>query len=245
MTDWPATLLAQHLAREPYPSIVAADPRLDFASAYAIQRAYVALRNEPIAGFKAALTASQAQASMGVDVPIVGVLFESGARSPGKIDTAPYNVLLETELGFHADRAITQSVTEATVLTHFGTVSPMIEVACPNLSGKPNGLDLVATNSASFGYIAGQPVAADAIDVDAQALQLTHNGDIVLTGRSDEIMAGQRSALAWLVNQVIDLGYAISEGDLFMTGSVGGMYPGKTGVYAAEFGALGSIEFEI
>ena len=76
-------------------------------------------------------------------------------------------------------------------------------------------------------------------------VSLTCEGTTLLQGETGEVLAGQRHALAWLINQVLLRGYSIEAGQIFMTGSIGGMYPAKPGNYRADFGLLGTLEFSI
>ena len=55
------------------------------------------------------------------------------------------------------------------------------------------------------------------------------------------VMAGQRDALIWLINQILAQGYELRPGHVLMTGSIGSMHPGKAGRYRADFGALGGL----
>jgi 2-keto-4-pentenoate hydratase len=244
MSDWPQKFLHAFSELHHYESISAAyDLSLD--DAYDVQHQFVSLRKEPVTGFKAALTAPQAQQVMGISEPIVGVLFSSGdfpAKRPLKLNK---QALLETELGFKAAGDITSAVTPDNVFDHISTCLPMIEVASPNLATKPNGLDLVATNAASYGYITGAESALDTSTIDQLHVSLNFEGAQLQAGISAEVLGSQRTALVWLINQVLQRGYNIAAGHLFMTGAIGGMQPAKPGNYRAEFGDLGNIEFEI
>ena len=105
----------------------------------------------------------------------------------------------------------------------------MIEIASPNLATKPNGLDLVATNSASYGYIVGEKHPADT-PLDDLSVRLTKGGETLLAGSAGEVLDGQIQALTWLVNQTLARGYEILPGHLLMTGSIGGMTPACSAV---------------
>jgi len=244
MSDWPQKFLHAFSERHHYDSVSAAHDELTLDDAYDIQHRFVALRKEPVTGYKAALTAPAAQQAMGIDVPIVGVLFGDGDFSGTKPIRLHGQALLETEIGFIADAAIRQVVTEDTVLDFFSRCLPMIEVASPNLATKPNGLDLVATNSASYGYIKGSVQAVDQ-DLDELAVSLRQQDQTLLRGSTGEVLGGQLQALVWLVNQAQARGYQIDAGHLMMTGSIGGMCPAAPGAYSADFGRLGQISFEI
>ncbi|MEM7002162.1 MAG: hypothetical protein AAF529_15335 [Pseudomonadota bacterium] len=245
MNDWAQRFLAAHKKGQPYDllSAEAADPNVQ--QAYAIQKAYVALRDTPISGYKAALTAPAAQAPMGVDEAITGVLFANGALD----NTLPINLtqacLLETEIGFVASQAIDAPITADQAFALCQVCLPMIEVASPNLAGKPSGIDLIATNSASFAYIRGATAETADFDIDDLTVSLSTGQQTLWQTAAGVVRSGQKQALTWLINSVLAQGLQIEPGHIFMTGSIGGMHPAKPGDYTAEFGALGTINFSI
>jgi 2-keto-4-pentenoate hydratase len=71
------------------------------------------------------------------------------------------------------------------------------------------------------------------------------DGELLQSGGSAEVLGSQRTALVWLINQILARGYTIAAGHLLMTGAIGGMQPAKPGNYSAEFGDLGAIDFKI
>ncbi|NKB99804.1 MAG: hypothetical protein GKR90_15090 [Pseudomonadales bacterium] len=232
-------------AQTPYPSFVEqiSDPTVD--AAYTEQQEFVKAQNRDITGYKAALTAPPAQQAMGIDSPVFGVLFDDGRASPGAQIAVPGGGVLETELGFTLAQDITTPVSPDSVLEKMDNCKIMIEVARPNLPGKPNGLDLIATNSASFRFIEGGSFNPLATEVDEIETSLEFSGERVFNGRSGDVMSGQRAALAWLINSLLTVGYELTAGNILMTGSVGGIAPTKPGDYRGDFGSLGDIPFSI
>ena len=83
------------------------------------------------------------------------------------------------------------------------------------------------------------------MDLDVIPVSLRCDDTTLLEGETGEVLAGQRHALAWLINQVLLRGYSIEAGQIFMTGSIGGMYPAKPGDYRADFAQLGTLTFSI
>ena len=245
MSDWPQKFLHAYKELHHYDSITAEQEGLSLDDAYDVQHRYVHLRDEAISGFKAALTAPQAQAVMGINVPIIGALFASGAFDAGEPIELDKNALLETEIGFRLSGDVQTPVTEADVLERVDVCLPMIEIASPNLATKPNGLDLIATNAASYGYLAGPAANVDPAAIDSYDACLVKGEETLLEGSSAEVLGGQRQALAFLINEVLARGYTLTSGQILMTGSIGGMVPAQPGQYEATFGDLGSISFEI
>ena len=242
--------LSAHSANERYeaPSAVAA---LDMDEAYAVQRAFNALRGarDRIAGYKSAANAEALQRALGLPGPITGMLFASGERAVGStVRRADYRTLLiETELGFRAARRITapvKSIAELRAATT--TCTPMIELADPGFDrARMTGTDLIAANAASAGFIGGRAVSVGDIDVNEVRVHLRRDGETLHAARSGDLMEDQWQALTWLVNRVVELGYVIEAGHLLMTGALGGAHPAAPGKYAADFSALGVIDFEV
>ena len=229
----------------------AADNPLSMADALTIQRGFVELHSmiDDVTGYKSAANAQALQTALGLNEPIVGALFGRGERKMGdRLERTTYRTLLiETELGFRAARKIDTSITSVAELrSAMSTCVPMIELADPGFGRtRFTGLDLIAANSASAGYICGKPQLADRIDVNGIQIRLSRDGTTLYEARSGDLFGDQWQALLWLVNKVIDAGYVINPGLLFMTGALGGAHPALPGEYLAEFGALGDVRFHV
>lgn len=246
--------LQQLRNQQPYRSLTAEYPEATITDAYRLQRAFVAALAEAgdwgqIVGYKAALTAPQAQQMMGTSKPVIGVLFSGGARSPAPTVTIDRPVMLETELGFRLSTAVTAPMNVTALPGHVAAVLPVLELAAPNLAARPNAPDLIASNTATYGFIPGAAQAADglqaagAADLDKLTVALAHDDIVLHSEVAGSIMHGQWQALAWLINEVLEQGYALHPDHLLMTGSIGAPHVGKPGKYRAQYGQLGAIEF--
>lgn len=217
--------------------------------AYAVQRAFNALRTEPPIGFKAAADARPLQTALGLSGPITGALFATGERPAGSaVRCADYRTLLvETELGFRAARRIdaaVKSVAELRAATT--TCTPMIELADPGFDrNRMRGTDHIAANSASAGFMRGRASGLNEVDVNGVQVSFERDGELLHEARSTDLMGDQWEALKWLVNRVIEVGYVINAGHLLMTGSLGPAHPAAPGHYVADFSQLGVIEFDV
>lgn len=245
--DFRTTLIEAWNARETYPVYTETQPNPTLRDAYATQYSFVMEltenHDEEIAGFKGALTAPQAQAAMGIDEPILGVLLESGRAEKGV--SPEFAAILETELGYRVHSDILSPVKPADVFNYVESVMPMMEIAAPNLPGRPTGMDLVASNSASYAYLEGPVYSLAHVEVDGVQTRLSSGAETLFSGSSGEVMGGQANALAWLINQALDVGYEVKAGYLFMTGSIGGMAPAGPGTYSAEFTGFEPLNLEI
>lgn len=242
MKDWADHFVQALAQQQTFNSVEASHPGLSLSQAYQLQRQCINLLGTPVIGFKAALTAPAAQQAMGIDAPIVGALLADGRFTADITHTLQRQALLETEFGFKLKGDILQPVNADSVMANVASCHAMIEVASPNLSNKPSGLDLIATNSASFGYVLGAAIDLPSINIDQIAVSLKHNGELCFSGHGADVMGGQASALAWLINEVLSIGYPIRAGHLLMTGSIGGMQPARPGHYEAEFSGVERLQ---
>ena len=261
MTDsehnaWLEAALANTLAGEPVENITISSSKIGIHDAYALQRKLVAKLESNggwggVYGYKAALTAVPAQQAMGINEPIIGVVFEHAAYQADSATTVATDrlVLLETEVGFTLRKEITAPVAKDDVFDAIACCSGMIELASPNLQQRPTGVDLIANNAASYGCISGASAAYSTdIDIDALPVSLTcidAEQQALHTAMAGSVMAGQRDALIWLINQILAQGYELRPGHVLMTGSIGSMHPGKAGRYRADFDALGELTFAL
>lgn len=253
---WLDITLNNVLVAKPIENISLTLPDLTTEAAYHLQHQLITRLQAnggwgEIYGYKAALTAQAAQDAMGIDEPIIGALFQHGAQE-ANVQTAiqaDRPVLLETELGFTLSKAITEPVSADNVLDSVSECRGMIELAAPNLQQRPSSIDLISSNSASYGCLATDTGFKPAeIDLDALEVSLTRLGSADETLHSvpaGTVMQGQLNALAWLVNTVLAKGYTLAAGHVLMTGSIGNMHPGSPGGYQAGFGALGELTFTL
>ena len=143
MTDsehnaWLEAALANTLAGEPVENITISSNEIGIHDAYALQRELVGRLEShggwgDVYGYKAALTAEPAQQAMGINEPIIGVLFEHAAYQADSATTVATDrlVLLETEVGFTLRKEITAPVAKDDVFDAIACCSGMIELASP------------------------------------------------------------------------------------------------------------------
>ncbi len=249
MTAWGDQYIQALRAQTPFAGARASGAALSLQDAYALQAECVAActgqLGKTVRGYKAALTAAAAQQAMDVDTPIAGVLFSDGEVSPDSSFTPARAALLETELGYTLREGVTRPVDTAQAESLIASCHPMMEIASPNLSGKPGGIDLVAANSAAYAYVQGPALALQTAALDTLEVSLHGPQGECFSGRGGEVMQGQAAALAWLINRVLESGYPVEPGHLFMTGSIGGIVPAAPGTYVARFGNLQELVLTI
>lgn len=243
-------LLAAHQAGRSIPRLSAERPALDLKEAYRIQKAYVEKRlaGDRIAGFKAGITSTAAQARFGVPGPVSGVLFDSGRSGPKAERKGARRMMIEAEIGFVVGKKLTRPVRdEAELRAAVRAVLPVVEL--PDLGfddpGRLTGPDVAAANVGSFRFIPGKERFPEGVELRSVPVTLTRGKRGLGSGRGSDVMGDPWRAARWVVNRVVEQGYVIEPGHVIITGALGGMHPGRPGKYAADYGDLGRIEFEI
>jgi|TARA_B110000971_G_C19945566_1_gene470878 2-keto-4-pentenoate hydratase len=251
MLNWSSTLLTSLQNDQPYPNLSREFPDASVEDAYAVQKQFVRQLEQSkqwgnIVGFKAAVTAPQAQQAMGIEAGIMGVLFENGAREANSTLNLDRPVLFETEIGFVVGKTISTPVTVDNVAEYIRAYMPVIELAAPNLTQRPNGVDIIAANSASYAFIKGTQVTSKiSAEIDAIEIRQQQNNEELYCVQAGAIMAGQIDALTWLINEVLSQDYVIQPEQFLITGTIGPMVPAKPGNYKADFAQLGEIKFTV
>lgn len=237
-------------AAMPLPHVI--DETLTIESAYRIQTRIVRreLNGAQPAGYKAGLTSALAQTRFHASAPVAGVLMQEGRRHSG--DTLRLSELrglnIETEVALRIGTPIRTRLDSIDELQrHVDGIAPAIEL--PNLDyqapAQLNALDIVATNVAAAAYIFGEFVAPDRRDPNDVRPRLVCNGEEINAGDARDAMGDQWQAALWLVNTVIEQGWAIQAGQVLMTGALGRMVPAQPAQCVATYGEWGTIGFNI
>lgn len=232
----------------PMPQLSAAHPDAALVEAYAVQRCFVAeaFGTDPVAGYKAA-----GVGSLEADHPLVAVIPASADYAgPGTIiidleDGAPRHV--ETEIGYRFHRAVTAPVDTVEALRAcVDAVSAVIELPGGAVEAfRPvTGADLVAWNINGKFMIVGPGRDPSGVDPDAVDISLTLDGTVINTARGDLAASGQWPTLLKTVNHLVAQGYVIAPGQVISNGALGKINRARAGNYHADFGILGTIEFE-
>jgi len=242
-------LWLSHRDNQLIPLVSSSQPDLSVKQAYLVQADYVKKRltHDKVAGFKAGLTSSAAQHKFNVNQALSGVLFASGDFSATEsIQLSQFKrLMLETEIGFEIDKAITSLITnQAELKQHIKAVFPVIELPDIGFTSKPKGIDIIAANVGAAAFIKGKPITDFAdLDLNALTVSLTKNGQVVNTGKGHNALGNQWQAALWLVNRIIEQGWTLEPGQFLITGAMGKMIQAEPGDYLADFGELGQIAF--
>ncbi|MXZ55559.1 MAG: hypothetical protein F4227_03235 [Gammaproteobacteria bacterium] len=209
---------------------------LTVAEAYEIQNRVVAkFEDDSIIGLKAGLTSAGSQESIGVPHPILGRLFASGRLFSGTTLPIIPDRFLECEIGICLDESGDPS-----------SVCPVIELPriAFGLSAEVTGPNLIACNVAADSYILGDCVESPT-SFDDRSVELKRDGKTLYQAKLTEPLGGPSESLAWMINESQSRRFSIPNEALMLTGACGGIHPASPGSYVADYGSLGSVEFEI
>ena len=236
-----------------------AHPGMTIADAYAVQRAWVALKiaeGRRLVGHKIGLTSRAMQMSSQIDEPDFGDLLEdmfftAGATVPAGRFIVPR---VELELAFVLDRPLQgPGCTLDAVLAATAHVIPAIEIidarieSLDRATGAPRRVtDTIADNAANAGVVLGRETfALDRVDLRWVPALCYRNGAIEESGVSAGVLDHPANGIAWLVNKLAAFGRRLEPERTILSGSFIRPVPARSGdSFLADFGPLGSIPLQ-
>jgi 2-keto-4-pentenoate hydratase len=218
---------------------------------YAVQALFEERSGRPLFGWKIAATSKAGQAHIAVDGPLAGRLlaeraFESGATVPFGHN---HMRVAEAEFAFRMASDLvprTERYTVPEVLSAVDTLHPAIEIPDSRyddftIVGAPQ---LIADNACAHYFVLGPAAPRSWRDVDLAAH--TVRGEVVgrttRDGIGANVLGDPRIALAWLANELSQLGLTLRAGEVVTTGTCLvplEIAPGDE--VRMDFGALGSV----
>jgi len=227
----------------------------DLASAYAVQREYVALLaagHGKRAGYKIGLTSLRMQQMCKIDQPIAGVVFASRVMKSGvALKAGNYGRLgVEFEIGVRLGRDLPQTGkpydAESAGRAVDGVCAAVEVVDDRNADYKSlDVLSLIADNSWNAGAILDDfrpswPDLAEARGV------LFIDGKEIDSGHGRDVLGHPFVPLAWLANRLIADGSCLRAGDIVLTGSlVTTKFPKEPGRFRYELASIGTVDFSV
>ena len=220
--------------------------------AYAIQdalRAELTRHGQRPIGWKLGATSPSGQAVMGVKEPACGFLFPRLYESGTKVSASEFVTLgVEAEIAFRigAPLAGPNVTVDAARRALEGAVAAL-ELPDFIFSGKPRVADFVASSVIAHSIVLGGPVTSVSdFEVAGENVVYEHNGQIVETSTSAEVMGNPLNALVWLANHLATRGLALAPGDIVMSGAITKMLRPKVGdTIRATFAHLGAVSVTV
>ncbi|MEL6871797.1 MAG: fumarylacetoacetate hydrolase family protein [Pseudomonadota bacterium] len=222
----------------------------DVAEAYEVQDRMVALRDEPIAGWKIGATSAAIQELLGVSEPIAGPLYASTMfPSPAELKAADFrHYAIECEFAFRIGTSLAVGdglYDQEAVSAAVDAVVPAIELISPVFESPLKGYfpSRIADGAMSAGIALGAATeVSGAPDLTASDVTLTVDGDETAKGNGALVLEDPRRALHWLANHLKLRGHTLTAGQMVSTGTMTGLTTLNRGQTAeGDFGEFGSV----
>lgn len=211
--------------------------RQDFAprsqvEAYAIQDVFqsrMMVVRGPAAGYKIAYTNAIMRERSGVNAPCSGRILSNGVLdSPAKVRRADFVRLgVECEVAVKIASEIPASGAPYSREDIAGAIE-WLAVSFEVIDGRPGAdaegqdpaLKAIVTNISNAGAVLGEPVA-DWRDIDLPASRgsLVVNGELIGEGVGADVLGHPVEPVAWLANNLAELGKSLEAGAIILTGS--------------------------
>lgn len=239
------------------PLISLANPGMTMEDAYAVQAAYVALKQAAgVAriGWKIGLTSKAMQAALGIDIPDSGVLladmaFANGSEIRKGRFIAPR---IEAEIAFVMGGDLSgEDVTEADVIAATDHVLPSLEIldtrilrADPATGTPRNIFDTISDNAANAGIVTGgAPARPQDIDLRRVGAIVARNGEVEETGLGAGVLGDPTRGIVWLARRLAAHGMGVKAGEILLSGSFIRPIECPPGTHVhADFGDFGVVE---
>jgi 2-keto-4-pentenoate hydratase len=227
----------------------------DRAEGYAIQAAIENFTAGKLFGWKIAATSEAGQKHINVDGPMAGrILTETVLPDGGTASMAGNEMrVAEPEFAFRMKvdlppRSTPYSVQE--VLDAVGTLHPAIEIPDSRFADfvSAGPAQIIADNACAHLFVLGAPTGSDwrALDLVEHRPAIKLRGKQYV-GHGKNVLGDPRIALAWLANELSQLGVTLKAGEVVTTGTCHPPLPIQSGdVFEADFGVIGkvSVKFE-
>jgi 2-oxo-3-hexenedioate decarboxylase len=215
--------------------------------AYVVQDAVVERLGGRGTVAKLGLTSRAKQEQMAVDEPIYGWLVDGTAVDVGQ----PLRVddyiqpRVEPEIAFLTGAPLEgRGVTSAHVLAATAAVLPAIDILDSRYAGYRFTLaDVAADNASAAGYIVGDPVPVDGIDLRLAGCVFERNGELIATAAGAAVLEHPAAAVAWFVRKLASRGESLPAGSLVLAGALTAAIPVAAGdVVRVTIDRIGTVE---
>ncbi|MBM4302841.1 MAG: hypothetical protein FJ112_00775 [Deltaproteobacteria bacterium] len=234
----------------PVPSLVETYPQMEQKDAYQIQwmvasRALRAQRH--LVGYKIGLTSLEAQKHFKVFEPDYGHLFDSmSVNQDSELDlTKLIQPRIEGEIAFVLGRDLRgPGITPAHVMRAVEFVTTSFEIIDSRIQNwKITARDTIADNGSSARFVlSGKKQKLEGLNLAHLGMALSKNGEVVVTGSGAAVMGCPLNAVAFLANTLAVHDRGLLEGQIILSGSIGGMVSMQSGDhFSVEIQKLGRV----
>ena len=236
------------------PALPDAQRPRDRKSGYAVQAAMQPYTSGRIFGWKIAATSESGQKHINVAGPLAGRIYAERVIPDGGTAPMAGNAMRvgEPEFAFRMERSLmprSAPYTVEEVLDAVGTLHPAIELPDSRFADFVGAgeAQLIADNACAHLFVLGAPTAADwrAVDLVEERPVIMLRGQRY-TGHGRNVLGDPRVALAWLANELRQLGVTLHAGEVVTTGTCHPPLPIQEGDHMeADFGAFGRVSVSL
>ena len=254
--DSAARLDQAEKSRRPIRMLSLDHPNMTVEDAYAIQKAWIALKvaaGRAVRGHKVGLTSKAMQQAVGIGEPDFGVLvddmfFANGGEIPAQ---RFIGLRVEAELAFILHKPLAgPDCTIADVFNATEFVTPAIEILDtrifridPETKATRKVLDTIADNAANAGVVlGGRTFKPTDHDLRWIAAICSRNGEIEETGVAAAVMNHPANAIRWLANRLSGYGEVLQPGEVLLSGSFVRPIEVRGGdTFEVDYGPFGTV----
>lgn len=222
----------------------------DRVEAYAIQAEILRAPGAKLFGWKIAATSEAGQKHINVRGPMAGRILRETVIADGGTASMQGNEMrvAEPEFAFRMARDLSPRsapLTVQEVLDAVDTLHPAIEIPDSRFKDfvTAGEAQLIADNACAHLFVLGAATSADwrALDLVEEKPVTTLRGKRYV-GHGKNVLGDPRAALAWLANELRQLGLTLRAGEVVTTGTCHPPLAIQSGdLVAADFGALGKV----
>jgi len=221
------------------------------AEGYAIQACLATKSRQPLFGWKIAATSKAGQAHINVDGPLAGCLLAERVIALGRAASIGANQMLvaEPEFAFRMARDLPPrdslySVDE--VMAAVAALHLAIEIPDSRYTEfvSVGAAQLIADNACAHEFILGPEAPAIWRDLDLVSHKVTGTvvGKMTRDGSGAAVLGDPRIAMAWLANELAQLGITLQAGQVVTTGTCMVPLPiGPGDTVTVDYGTLGRM----
>jgi len=222
----------------------------DRAEGYAIQAAIGNYSSGRLFGWKIAATSEAGQRHINVDGPMAGRILQETVLPDGGTASMAGNEMRvgEPEFAFRMGRDLpprASPYSKREVLDAVDTLHPAIEIPDSRFSDfvGAGAAQIIADNACAHLFVLGPATIANwrALDLVAEKRVITLRGRQYI-GHGKNVLGDPLIALAWLANELRELGVTLRAGEVVTTGTCHPPLPIQSGDrIEADFGVLGKV----
>jgi 2-keto-4-pentenoate hydratase len=220
------------------------------ADGYAIQAALENYSAGSLFGWKIAATSEAGQKHINVDGPMAGRILSDTVIPDGGTASMAGNEMRvgEPEFAFRMARDLpprSSPYTVREVLDAVDTLHPAIEIPDSRFVDfvSAGTAQIIADNACAHLFVLGAPTTSNwrALDLVEEKPVIKLRGQQYI-GHGKNVLGDPRVALAWLANELRQLGVTLRAGQVVTTGTCHPPLPIQSGdLFEADFGSIGKV----